>query len=70
MDGNEELMVRLRPLVDMFTDEELSRMEEGQGPLVCMLLDVDGLPTSGVIEDRETGRRTRFRLPIAGRAVA
>lgn len=44
--------------------------ERGQGPLVYALLDTDGLPMSGVICDPETGRHTRFRLPISGKAVA
>lgn len=67
---NDDLMGRLRPLVDTFTDRELERIERGQGPLVYALLDADGLPMSGVICDPETGRHTRFRLPIAGEAVA
>ena len=68
--GNDELMARLRPLVDTFTDRELERIERGQGPLVYALLDADGLPVSGVICDPETGRHTRFRLPTSGKAVA
>lgn len=67
---DDELVARVRPLVDMFTDEELDRMDRVEGPLVFWLLDADGLPMSGVIWDQETGRRTRFRLPIAGTAVA
>ena len=56
--------------MDLFTDEELERIKQGDGPLVYMLLDVDGLPTGGVICDPCTGRRTKFRLPIWGRVVA
>ncbi len=65
-----ELMTRLRPLVDTFTDDQLERMDRGRGPLVYALVDEDGLPVSGVVYDPETDRRTRFRFPIAGQAVA
>jgi hypothetical protein len=67
---DDELVDRVRPLVETFTDEELERMDRVDGPFVLWLLDADGLPTSGVICDRETGRRTRFRLPLSGRAIA
>jgi hypothetical protein len=63
-------MARLRPLVDLFTDDELERIEADDGPRVFWLLDGDGLPVSGVIYDPETDRRTRFRLPIVGQVVA
>ncbi len=67
---DDELVDRVRPLVETFTDEELERMDRVDGPLVLWLLDADGLPTSGVICDRETGRRTRFRLPLSSKSVA
>jgi hypothetical protein len=67
---DDELMVRVQPLVDVFTDEELERMDHVDGPLVFCLLDAEGLPISGVIYDELTGRRTKFKLPIAGKAVA
>ncbi len=50
-----------------------SRRDVGRrvdGPLVFCLLDAEGLPISGVIYDELTGRRTKFKLPIAGEAVA
>ena len=67
---DEELMARIQPLVDVFTDEELERMDQVDGPLVFCLLDAEGLPISGVIYDELTGRRTTFRLPVSGEAVA
>lgn len=74
MDGYDELMARLRPLAEvlaeMFSVDELERLEQGGGPLVFWLLDADGLPTGGVIFDPDTRRRTKFQLPIAGKAVA
>lgn len=65
-----ELMARLRPLLELLTDEELERIGADDGPRVFWLLGGDGLPVSGVIYDPETDRRTPFRLPIAGRVVA
>ncbi len=67
---DDELMARFQPIVDMFTDEELERMDRVDGPLVFCLLDAEGLPISGVIYDELTGRRTTFKLPIAGEAIA
>ena len=67
---DDELMARLQPLADMFTDEELGRMDQVGGPLVLCLLDAEGLPVGGVIYDELTGRRTKFKLPITGEAVA
>lgn len=67
---DDELMARLHPLVDIFTDEELRRMDQVDGPLVFWLLDADGFPISAVIYDQQTGRRTKFKLPIAGEAIA
>ena len=61
---NEEYMARLRPLMDRFSDEELERVSEGTGPRLYAVLDDEGLPTSGVIYDPETGRREKVRFPI------
>jgi hypothetical protein len=50
-------MARLRPLLDRFSDEELDRLCQGDGPRLYVLVDDDQLPTSGVIYDPSTGRR-------------
>ena len=62
---DEEYMARLDPLMDRFSDEELDRLSEGSGPRLYVLLDDDGLPKSGIIYDPDTGRKEKFRFPIA-----
>ena len=51
MDFSDELMARLCPLVDMFTDEELERMDQGDGPLVYCCWTPTDCPIGGVICD-------------------
>lgn len=63
IDHNDEYMARLRPLLDRFSDQELERLCQGDGPRLYVMLDDDQLPTSAVIYDPSTGRREAVWYP-------